>query len=117
MSRTLAKWPVEIEGYTPSARNDVQIQAAWNEDKTKLVVYLLNRTDENTTVTLDLSGLAIPSQKASIHLMTAAEGTTQETVKSQGNIIQSHRYCALDTALPQTFSMPRFSFTEIVIGL
>ena len=116
MSRTLAKWPVEIEGYTPSARNDVQIQAAWNQDKTKLVVYLLNRTDENTAVTLDLSGLGLPCGQASIHLMTAAEGTTQETVKSQGNIVQSHRYCALDTALPQTFPMPRFSFTEIVIG-
>lgn len=116
MSRTLAKWPVEIEGYTPSARNDVQIQAAWNQDKTKLVVYLLNRTDENTAVTLDLSGLDLPCGQASLHLMTAAEGTTQETVKSQGNIVQSHRYCALDTALPQTFPMPRFSFTEIVIG-
>ena len=117
MSRSIAKWPVEIEGYEPSARNDVQIQAAWNGDKTKLVLYLLNRTDENTAVTLDLRDLPFGSERASIHVMTAAEGTTQETVKSHGNILQSHRYCIIDTKAPNTFAMPRFSFTEIVIGL
>ena len=115
MSRSIAKWPVEIEGYEPSARNDVQIQAAWNSDKTKLVIYLLNRTDENTAVTLDLSGLELGHSNASFHLMTAAEGTTQETAKSHGNIKQSHSYCAVDASVPNTFAMPRFSFTEIVI--
>ena len=49
--------------------------------------------------------------------MTAAEGTTQETVKSHGNIQQDHAYCTVDTQLPATFQMPRFSFKEIVIGL
>lgn len=117
MSRSIAKWPLEIEEYQPSCRNDVQMQAAWNEDKTKLVLYLLNRTDQNTAATLDLSKLPIASGRFSIHVMTAAEGTTQETAKSHGNILQSHRYGTLDLQIINTFPMPRFSFTEIVIGL
>ncbi len=35
MSRTEARWPVEIEGYEPSSRKDVQIQAAWDSGKEK----------------------------------------------------------------------------------
>lgn len=116
MSRTEARWPVEIEGYAPSSRKDVQIQAAWDLEKKKLILYLLNRTDTDTRVSFDLGILGQDKAPAVSHLMSAAEGYTQETAKDRGNLREEHSYLELDTNHPQTFSIPRFSFTEICIG-
>jgi hypothetical protein len=116
MSRSLAAWPLKIEGYEPSARKDVQIQAAWDKDRQKLVLYLLNRTDNDTAVSLDLTALVKGKSKLSKHILTAAEGYTEETVKSTGNIRQAHFYDMFCGDNPVSFAMPRFSFTEIIIG-
>jgi hypothetical protein len=115
MSRTEAAWPLVIDGYTPSSRKEIEIQAAWNKDRTKLIIYLLNRSNEDTQATLDLSLLSASFKKSVSRRMSAAGGRVQETVKSQGNIRYEYRYGTVDTVFPLTCEIPRFSFTELVI--
>lgn len=115
MSRSLAAWPVEIEGYTPTSRKEIEIQAAWDLERQKLVLILLNRCDEGTRVTLDLSSIGKSFTKSSSRRMSAAGGRTQETAQSQDNCRVEYDYGAVNTASPLTFAIPAFSFTEIVL--
>ena len=55
LSRSPARWPLEIEGYQ-AARGDLfQIQAAYSLNRDTLVVYALNRTDSAQAVQFDYS--------------------------------------------------------------
>jgi len=113
MSRTEAKWPLIIEGYEPTSRKPIEIQAAWNIDRTKLVIYLVNRSHEGTYVTLDLSGLGKTFSKAHSYMMSAESGSVMETVKSQGNLKRVSRHIPLVEDGLNSFKIPAFSFTEI----
>ncbi len=115
MSRSEAAWPLEIEGYTPTSRKPIEIQAAWDLNREKLVVYLLNRCHEDTAVSLDLSGLGRDFTSALSVRMSARDGVVMETVKSQGNLRRESEYLAIQPQQPNTFRIPAFSFTELVI--
>jgi len=115
MSRTEAAWPVEIEGYHPTSRKEVEMQVAWDKDREKMILILVNRCDEDTRVSLDFSGVGKTFGKASSRLMWAEGGRTQETARSQGNCHVEYDYSAVNSAVPMTFEIPAFSFTEIVL--
>lgn len=115
MSRSKAAWPLKISGYTPTNRKEIEIQAAWDLERNKLVIYLVNRCDESTKVTLDFASLGKDFCKASQRRMSATGGRVQETVKSQGNIHYEYDYFPVNAKVPNTFEIPKFSFTEIVI--
>ena len=115
MSRTQAAWALKIEGYEPDSLKSVEIQAAWNQDESKLVVYLLNKCDQGTNVTLDFSSLGHNFTRQASTCMSAQAGETQETIKSQGNVHYDYQYGPVSVQSPATYSIPPFSFTEIVI--
>jgi alpha-L-arabinofuranosidase len=115
MSRTRAAWPLEIDDYSPSSRKEVEIQAAWDKDRGALIVYLLNRCDEDPSVSLDFSALNKLFVKAVLRHMSASGGRVQETAALQGNIKYEYIYFPVSSISPNTFEMPGFSFTEIVI--
>ena len=116
MSRTEARWPLEISDYIPSARKDIQIQAAWDAQREKLICYFLNRTDRFSTITLDLGILGQGSFSAVSHTMSAENGLIQETMKHQGNLKECYHYLSVNPTVPQTFSVPPFSFIEFIIS-
>jgi alpha-N-arabinofuranosidase len=114
MSRTEAKWPLKIAGYEPTSRKPIEIQAAWNMERSKLVIYLVNRSHEGTFASLDLSGLGKTFTKARSYRMSAAAGTTQETAKSNGNLKRESRYLPLVPGGVNTFEIPAISWTEVI---
>ena len=81
MARSEAAWVLEIEGYEPNSLKSVEIQAAWNADETKLILYLVNKCDADALISLDLSPLGHTFRTARARRMTAAGGRVQETVK------------------------------------
>ena len=93
----------------------MEIQAAWNADETKLIVYLVNKCDRDTRVSLDFSALGRGFRTARARRMTAPDGRTQETVKSSGNISVEYAYSAPNLAGPNTYAIPAWSFTELVL--
>lgn len=115
MSRTRAAWPLKIDDYSPSNRKEAEIQAAWDKDRNALVIYLLNRCDEGTHVSLDFSSLGKPFIKAAMRRMSASGGRVQETAASHGNIKYEYSYFSVSSINPNTFEMPSFSFTELVV--
>ena len=115
MARSEAAWVLEIEGYAPNSLKSVEIQAAWNRDATKLILYLVNKCDEDTLVTLDLSPLGHRFHTARAQRMSAPEGRVQETVKSSGNISVEYWHTIPNDAGPDTWPIPAWSFTEIVL--
>ena len=115
MARSEAAWVLEIEGYESDSLKSVEIQATWNEDETKLILYMINKCDEDTLVTLDLSRLGHTFRTARARRMTAADGRVQETIKSNGNIAVECRFSAPNPDGPDTWSVPAWSFTEIIL--
>ena len=115
MSRSEAKWALKIEGYEPHSKKNIEIQAAWNADETRLVVYLLNKCDADTRVSLDFSALGCEFQRISMKKMSAAGGRVQETMRSQGNIQVTYGYLSPSSHSPNTFEVPKYSFTELVL--
>ncbi len=50
-----ARYPLRLQGYCPDTGKSLQIQVAWNFDRTNLVVYLYNSMSVEGEVTLNLS--------------------------------------------------------------
>lgn len=116
MSRSPAAWALEIEGYEPDSLKSVEVQAAWDEDETRLVVYFVNKCDEDARITLDFSGLGRVFHSARARRMSAADGRTQETVRSQGNIEVSYNYSQPNMQGPNTYEVPAYSFIEMILS-
>lgn len=115
LSRCEAAWPVEIEGYVATNRKEIEVQAAWDLNREKMILILLNRCNEDTAVTFDFSDLGKDFTKVSSCRMSAKDGKTQETAKNQGNCKYEYDYSTINAKLPKTFEIPAFSFTEIVM--
>ncbi|MBP7402591.1 MAG: hypothetical protein KBA30_08240, partial [Clostridia bacterium] len=115
MSRSEAAWALRIEGYEPDSLKSVEIQAAWNADESRLIVYLLNKCGEDTRVSLDFSALGRTFRSIASTRMSASGGRVQETMRSQGNIRVEHGFRAPSATCPDTFGIPAFSFTELVL--
>ena len=115
LSRTEAAWPLELEGYTPTQQNTVQVQAAWDRNRRKLVVYLLNRGPEDEAVALDLTPLRRTFNSLTARRLWAENATTIETARDHGNIRRRDSTSNASLRDTVTFTSPKFSFTEIVL--
>ena len=115
LSRSEAAWVLNIEGYAPDSLKSVEIQAAWNADETKLIIYLVNKCDRDTRVSLDLTALRHTFRTARARRMSAAGGRIQETVKNPGNIDVAFEYSLPNNVGPNTWPIPAWSFTEIIL--
>ena len=114
-ANTEAAWPLRIEGYEADSLKSIEMQVAWNFDRTKLVINLVNKCDEEAWITLDLSKLGIQGNAMQTFKLVG-DGAAQETIRNHGNIHESITYRSIDTTLPYTFQASAFSFQEIVIG-
>ena len=114
-ANTEAAWPLRIEGYEADSLKSIEMQVSWNLDRTKLVINLVNKCDEEAWITLDLSKLAIQGNSMKTFKLVG-DGAAQETIRNHGNIHESVTYRSIDTTLPYTFQASAFSFQEIVIG-
>ena len=56
IARSPAAWPLRIEGYAAKVADEFQVQAAWDLERKRLVLYVLNRTGARREAVFDLSG-------------------------------------------------------------
>jgi alpha-L-arabinofuranosidase len=115
LSRTEAAWPLAIEGYTPAQQNTLQVQTAWDQNRRKLIIYLLNRGPEDEAVALDLTALGRTFARLTARRLWAQDATTMETAKSQGNIHRQDSTSEVSVQATVTLASPKFSFTEVVL--
>lgn len=115
MARTKASRPLRIEGYEPDSLKSIEMQVSWDENRTCLVIHLVNKCDQATLVTLDFSLLNRRFSSFRSTLLYAENGAVQETIRSHNNIREETRYGSISCAHPCTFDAPAFSFSEIVL--
>jgi alpha-N-arabinofuranosidase len=116
MSNTQAAWLLNFENYKAKAYDDYQVQAAWNADRTKLVLYVCNRTDSPKNNSFDFSKLNKNFSVATAKQLHSESPVAMETLKIQNSIKQE----ITKTKIKQnnsvyTVEVPAYSFTEIVI--
>lgn len=113
-ARSVAMWPVYLEGYEADAGNPFQIQAAWDLQRERLVIYLFNALPQVCTAILDLSNLNMKFDEGIRLTVFAAATETVRSVKEPNPLARrSERLTRLDTAME--IAADPFSFTEIVL--
>ena len=115
MARTKAAWPLRVEGYEPDSLKSIELQVSWDRNRESLVIHLVNKCDEPTPVTLDLSHLGRRFTSYCCTRLSAADGAVQETIRSHGHIREETHCGSLSSDVPCTFDAPAFSFSEIVL--
>jgi alpha-L-arabinofuranosidase len=79
IARSPAAWPLRIAGYEPRVADDFQVQAAWDADRKRLVLFALNRTGEPRGAVFGLSALGRTFRRASASVALAAGAEARNT--------------------------------------
>ena len=65
---------------------------------------------------MDFAALQHDFHSACARRMSAPGGRTQETMRSNGNIKVEYEYSAPNIQGPNTYPIPAFSFTEMILS-
>jgi alpha-L-arabinofuranosidase len=57
LAHSAAAWPLRFDGFEARFDDNFQVSAAWNRERKKLVIYVLNRTAQPRDVTFNLANL------------------------------------------------------------
>ncbi len=116
LSNSPAAWVLKIENYHPSQKDEYQVEAAWNKDKSKLVLYVCNRTNAAKQSAFDVTRLAKQFTNVTVHQLHADSPVAmntlqhpdaiQSTITKKKAVLKNGVYAALS---------PAYSFTEIVL--
>jgi alpha-N-arabinofuranosidase len=107
---------LEIEGYNLTMKDDFQVQAAWDKTKTKLVLYVCNRTTENEKCTFDVSSIAEKFAKATSNTIEGKNAISMNSVEndSEIKIVSTTSKPAISKG-KLTVNSKAYSFVEIVL--
>lgn len=109
-----AAWPLRLEGYDGNAHDDFQVQAAWDRERKRLVLYVLNATAEARDTGFDLSALGRDFRQAMIS-EARGDGTAAKNTPARPDAIHSEsRRQQVDPGVYRIASKP-WSFVEVVL--
>jgi len=113
-----ARWILAMEGYDPSIEHSVQIQAAWNEDRSRLVLYFYNTLSEKKDVIIDYEKLGHGFTKSRA---TYLQGPALSDIRSvqQPSPMMEARVVESDVESSDRIwrmSIPACSFVEVVLS-
>lgn len=116
LSRSPAARVLKIKDYDPSMKEDFQVQAAWDKDRERLVLYICNRTGEKLPEIFDLNALGTTFKTCSLTRLQADSPVAMNTLENQDAIKVSN------TAGKAHFKKglfkveaPAWSFTELIL--
>ena len=79
IARSPAAWPLRIAGYETRVADELQVQAAWDAARKRLVLYVLNRSAEPREVVFDLSALERRFRSAAVSAIAPPGPETRNT--------------------------------------
>ena len=116
LSRSPAARVLRIKDYDPTMKEDFQVQAAWDKDRERLVLYICNRTGEKLPAIFDLNALGTTFKTCSLTRLQADSPVAMNTLENQDAIKVSN------TAGKAHFKKglfkveaPAWSFTEFIL--
>lgn len=116
LSESPAARLLEMEGYEPKADDEYQVQAAWDAERQRLVLFVLNRTAEGRRPAFDLSPLGRAFRSCTVTELTAPSPVSMNTMDRPDGIVRTER-----TAKPNikkgaySIKVPAWSFTQLVL--
>ncbi len=116
-SRSPAAWPLALAGYTPDERGEFQVQAAWDKDRKRLVLSVLNLTREARESVFVLSPLDRTFTSAQTSLLQADSLIAMNTLAQPDAIRRTDREDTdLNTHAEYTVAAPAYSYSQIVLS-
>ena len=117
LSASPASHILKIEGYDPPMDEDFQVQAAWDEGREKLVLYVCNRTGTPRKASFDLSALGRSFSTCDRRMLVADGPAVMNTLADPDAIRRvSSRSKAKVRKGIYAVEVPAWSFTEFVLG-
>ena len=113
-ANTPAAYVLRLEDKAFTDTDDFQVQAAYTEDRTALVVDILNRTETPQALQLDL-GVFLQNGTATGHTLYAAEAFAMNTLTEKG-IQKKKTVCPVENGV-LTYEAEKLSFTELIVNL
>ena len=114
---TPARWDLQLQNYVPDVNQPFQLQVAWNEDRAKLVIYLLNYSDTAGTAELNLSKLRRTFHRAEFTTIAGPALETIRTVQQPNPLPEAKRMTQENLKIGADWSAaaPPHSFTQIIL--
>ncbi|MBP3666188.1 MAG: hypothetical protein J6K29_03955 [Clostridia bacterium] len=104
-----------LEDYHAKRTDPVQVQLSVNKDGSALVLNLLNRTEEDGDVEIDLTAFAVADGKAAGVLLSADSLLSMNTLRDQQ--VSEHPAAVTVQNCAVKATVPRLSFGEYVIPI
>lgn len=117
ISRTPAAYVLKIKNYHAKENDDYQIQAAWDDNRQKLVLYVCNRAKDYRTTNFDLSDLRKQFSKVTISTLYASGPLIMNTSDDHNAIKRLDKNKTFEGQKTKFVvkSLP-YSFTQIVLS-
>ena len=123
ISRSPAAWPLQLQDYKAGPKDDFQVQAAWDKDRKRLVLYVLNRTAEEKTATFDISQLERNSwwskrtfKSAETRTLYADDAVTRNTMENPDAIKRKDQtQTGLSIRDEYSVTAQPWSFVEVIL--
>ena len=114
LSHSPAAWLLKIENYLPNATDEYQVQAAWDKYRSRLVLFVCNRTTSAHEDTFDLSAITKKFSHAVVTQLSADSPVAMNTLHHEG-IKKTVTQNKLRKNDGYQLTVPAYSFTEIVL--
>ena len=114
-ANTEAYQTLVLDGYHANRTDPVQVQLSVNRDGTALVLNLLNRTEEDGEVELDLTAFSVPDGTAEGILLSADSLLSMNTLHDE-QVSEKPAVVTVQNGVVKT-TVKRLSFGEYVIPL
>jgi alpha-L-arabinofuranosidase len=116
LSNSPAAWILEIENYKPTVADEFQVQAAFDKEHKKLVLYVCNRTLEKNDVTFDLSTLSKVFTRAVITTLSANGPLAMNTLQNPEAIKRATKNLKnKEISRDYSIEVNPYTFTHIVL--
>jgi len=116
LSRSPAAWPLALDGYIPGDLADFQIQAAWDLDRNRLVLYVLNLTPKESTAEFDLQGIGGVFRIAEETMLTASGPLTHNTTANHNAVQRIDRVRSSEGSDCLCVNVPPYTFVQTVLS-
>ena len=116
ISRSPAARILKIKDYDPPMKEDFQVQAAWDLERRRLVLYVCNRTEGRRSAVFDLNLLGRTFNSSSQTRLLADSPLAMNTLDNQDAIKVTHATgkARIKKGLCR-IEVPAWSFTELVL--
>jgi alpha-L-arabinofuranosidase len=108
-------WLLEFEKYSAEADDDFQVQAGWDRNREKLVLYICNRTEEMRQIEFDLSQVE-KNYSHAVYTVLSGEPLAMNTLENPDAISkESYSRKMKSGSVTLKIDAYPYSFTEIVL--